>query len=409
MATLQPEDYRIAWIAPLEIEAQAAKHMLDRQHDGRFQMNRGDDYVYQAGEMCGHNIIIATLPAGQEYGTGTAAALASQIKKFFPNLWFGLLVGVAAGLPDLERNPPRDIRLGDILVGFPDNESSGLVAYDLGKDIGNGEPLLLRRGQVLALTEPVVRSAISSIRLDWPDEGRHFLHYYEAMKHRRHRAGTFEDPGPEKDRLHRTDGGDADHLVRRPRRMRSERTQVWYGSIGSGEKLMRNAARRDQLRDNYNLIGLEMEAAGTMNRIPVGVIRGVCDYADDHKNKEWQPYAAAMAAAYAKAILAKIGPNLTKQHTRTSDEKERDANTVCEDVGKDPNVISRKRSKNASTIGSSTEGDQGDRRKKRRLATSSRQRVSLEGQGNINVGSGSISIGGNQSFVTKGDSVINPR
>jgi hypothetical protein len=43
-----------------------------------------------------------------------------------------------------------------------------------------------------------------------------------------------------------------------------------------------------------------------MNRIPVGVIRGVCDYGDEHKNKEWQPYAAAMAAAYAKAILLEI-------------------------------------------------------------------------------------------------------
>jgi hypothetical protein len=46
----------------------------------------------------------------------------------------------------------------------------------------------------------------------------------------------------------------------------------------------------------------------TMNRIPVGVVRGVCDYGDEHKNKEWQPYAAAMAAAYAKAILLEIPP-----------------------------------------------------------------------------------------------------
>ncbi|KAJ1326476.1 ankyrin repeat domain-containing protein 50 [Microdochium nivale] len=54
------------------------------------------------------------------------------------------------------------------------------------------------------------------------------------------------------------------------------------------------------------LIGLEMEAAGMMNRLPTGVIRGVCDYADDQKNKEWQPYAAAMAASYAKSLLAQI-------------------------------------------------------------------------------------------------------
>jgi hypothetical protein len=72
---------------------------------------------------------------------------------------------------------------------------------------------------------------------------------------------------------------------------------------------MRNAQKRDELRDRHNLIGLEMEAAGTMNRIPVGVVRGVCDYGDEHKNKEWQPYAAAMAAAYANAVLCEILPS----------------------------------------------------------------------------------------------------
>ncbi|KAF4433618.1 hypothetical protein CGGC5_v005124 [Colletotrichum fructicola Nara gc5] len=46
-----------------------------------------------------------------------------------------------------------------------------------------------------------------------------------------------------------------------------------------------------------------MEAAGVMEIIPVGVIRGVSDYADEHKNKDWQPYASAIAAAYGKAVL----------------------------------------------------------------------------------------------------------
>jgi hypothetical protein len=46
-----------------------------------------------------------------------------------------------------------------------------------------------------------------------------------------------------------------------------------------------------------------MEAAGLMNDFPCLVIRGICDYADTHKNKEWQGYAAAVAAAYAKELL----------------------------------------------------------------------------------------------------------
>ncbi|KAE8139545.1 hypothetical protein BDV38DRAFT_280898 [Aspergillus pseudotamarii] len=43
-----------------------------------------------------------------------------------------------------------------------------------------------------------------------------------------------------------------------------------------------------------------MEAAGLMDNFPCLVIRGICDYADSHKNKDWQEYAAATAAAYAK-------------------------------------------------------------------------------------------------------------
>ncbi|KAJ6140303.1 nacht and wd domain protein [Penicillium samsonianum] len=300
---LDPNIYTVVWIAPLEIEAQAALHMLDHHHHGRFSLDRGDDYVFRAGDLGGHNIIIATLPAGQEYGTGSAAALASQVKKFFPNLWFGLLVGVAAGLPNLSRQPPRDIRLGDVLVGLPEGNSAGLIAYDLGKETGDNGFQLLHYGHVLANTETVVRSAIQNIKLMAPRDLDSFLPHYKNIQDKHHANGAFDDPGQDHDHLYETDDTGATHLIQREPRPDSARTRVWYGPIGSGEKLMKNSQKRNELRDKYGIIGLEMEAAGTMNRIPVGVVRGVCDYGDEHKNKEWQPYAAAMAAAYAKAVL----------------------------------------------------------------------------------------------------------
>jgi nucleoside phosphorylase len=49
-----------------------------------------------------------------------------------------------------------------------------------------------------------------------------------------------------------------------------------------------------------------MEAAGLMNSFPCLVIRGICDYADSHKNSQWQAYAARTAAAYAKGLLSVI-------------------------------------------------------------------------------------------------------
>jgi nucleoside phosphorylase len=316
------EHYTVAWIAPLEIEAQAAWYMFDHVHQGNFNVNRGDDYLYMAGDINGHNVIIATFPAGHNYGVGSAAALASQVKKSFPNLWFGLLVGVAAGLPNLSRVPPRDIRLGDVLVGVGDGDDAGLVSYGLGKEMSDGFQLLRRGAQ--AKTETVVRSAVGIIKTLTPMQGNVFLRYYDSIKDKMHTNGTFADPGQEKDQLYQTvtDGENSvTQLVERTPRQVSERTKVWYGLIGSGDKLMKNAKKRDELRDKFNLIGLEMEAAGTMNTIPVGVIRGVCDYGDEQKNKEWQPYAAAMAAAYAKALLYKIKPTKNQREEALRAEK----------------------------------------------------------------------------------------
>ncbi len=218
---------------------------------------------------------------------------------------------MAAGLPNHSRNPPHDIRLGDVLVALPEGDSAGLVAYDLGKETEKDGFRLLHFGHVLPPTETVVRAAIGRIQLCAPNDTEKFLPYYKAMEEQKHKHGTFADPGQNKDVLYEADEHGVEKPVERERRQSPTRTRVWYGPIGSGEKLMKNAQKRNELRDRHNLIGLEMEAAGTMSHIPVGVIRGVSDYGDGHKNKEWQPYAAAMAAAYAKAVLREILPRKT--------------------------------------------------------------------------------------------------
>ena len=70
---------------------------------------------------------------------------------------------------------------------------------------------------------------------------------------------------------------------------------------------MKDGVIRDQLSGELGgIFCFEMEAAGLMNSFPCLVIRGICDYADSHKNKRWQPYAAATAAACAKEIMSVI-------------------------------------------------------------------------------------------------------
>ncbi|KAM3555013.1 hypothetical protein ARSEF4850_006200 [Beauveria asiatica] len=83
---------------------------------------------------------------------------------------------------------------------------------------------------------------------------------------------------------------------------------VRYGTILSGNGVIKSKSKRDELRDRFDGIAIEMEAAGMMTRLPVAVIRGTSDFADSNKNDEWHPYAAITAAAYAKEIVMRLGP-----------------------------------------------------------------------------------------------------
>jgi nucleoside phosphorylase len=112
-------------------------------------------------------------------------------------------------------------------------------------------------------------------------------------------------------------------VVRQPRR---QEIMVHHGTIASGNRVMRDATERDRVSAELDsVLCFEMEAAGLMNSFPCLVIRGICDYADSHKNKIWQPYAAATAAAYAKELLSVI-PTADVTNSLTADEVMREKN-----------------------------------------------------------------------------------
>ena len=126
------EDYTVAWICALPLEAAAAKSMLDKTHP-QFSQPTGDDNAYTLGEISGHNIVIACLPSGV-YGTISAATVAAHMRTTFPFIRFGLIVGIGGGVPSTK----IDIRLGDIVVSKPTGDLSGVVQYDYGKTLVGG-------------------------------------------------------------------------------------------------------------------------------------------------------------------------------------------------------------------------------------------------------------------------------
>ncbi|KAJ3301338.1 hypothetical protein HDU93_006890, partial [Gonapodya sp. JEL0774] len=95
-------------------------------------------------------------------------------------------------------------------------------------------------------------------------------------------------------------------VLRSPRQ--DEEPVVHYGTIASGSRVMGDAAQRDATSKELGAVLCFETEAGLMSNFPCLVIRGICDYADSHKNIKWQRYAAATAAACAKEMLSVIQP-----------------------------------------------------------------------------------------------------
>ena len=91
--------------------------------------------------------------------------------------------------------------------------------------------------------------------------------------------------------------------------------KIHYGLIASGNQVVKDAGFRERINERLggNVLCFEMEAAGPMNNFPCIVIRGICDYADSHKNYSWQEHAAAVAAAFAKEFLSVVPIHAVEQ------------------------------------------------------------------------------------------------
>jgi nucleoside phosphorylase len=289
----------------------AAKAMLDDIHTN-LPVQPKDYNTYTLGRIGDHKIVIACLPSGL-YGTTSAAIVATQMLSSFRSIRFGLMVGIGGGVPSKE----TDIRLGDIVVSKPTKISGGVVQYDYGKTIGGG-----RFERTGALNKPpqVLLTAVAKLQADHMlDDSRIPTFLSEMMAKRSAKMSNFTHRGQEQDRLFQADYdhvglgntcGDCDtsKLVARPARA-TDNPMVHYGLIASGNQVIKHGCTRDRLAGKLGILCFEMEAAGLMDNFPCLVIRGICDYADSHKNKQWQEYAAATAAAYAKEILCVIPAN----------------------------------------------------------------------------------------------------
>ncbi|KAJ5728706.1 uncharacterized protein N7483_003214 [Penicillium malachiteum] len=314
MSNLNPEDYTVGWISAILPEYTAAQLCLDEKHEP-VRLPPGNKDQYTLGRIGNHNVVISVLPMG-EYGTASAARVAESMTNSFPNIRIALMVGIGGGAPSRK----HDIRLGDIVVGIPDNGEGGVLHYDFGKTIQDQS---FKATGFVNQPPTILLTAVNGLAAQYELEGNGIEDTItEILADKPRLRRKFARPDTASDRLYKTNvvhpidsemncvdscGINKSDLISRSERTKDmDNPMVHYGLIASANNLMKDAIIRDQLSKEQDVLCFEMEAAGLVNHFPCLIIRGICDYADSHKNKDWQRYAAMVAVVYAKDLLYKI-------------------------------------------------------------------------------------------------------
>ncbi|KAL1616049.1 hypothetical protein SLS56_011586 [Neofusicoccum ribis] len=212
---------------------------------------------YTLGQIGEHNIVVTVMP---ETGTNRAAQVALQLLNDFSSIRFGLL-----RLQAKHRREGNKIsaHLGDMLQKWPNMEEE---------------------------------------------------HVYQGVEQDELYEASYDyNGGPTCKNCNKS------RLVDRGGLRKNDTPKIFYGTIGCGNVVIKDGADRERLREYLGVLCVEMEAAGLMDEYPCLVVRGVCDYADSHKNKRWQPYAAATAAAYMKEFLLMIPAAQVKETSKAAD------------------------------------------------------------------------------------------
>ncbi|KAL3447675.1 purine and uridine phosphorylase [Aspergillus insuetus] len=321
------DDFEVAIICALPLEANAVLSLFDHLWDTDSPLtdrNAVDPNSYSMGVMEGRNVVLAHQPGT---GKATAASVASFCASTFTNVKLALLVGVCGAIP-MKKNK-TEILLGDVIISkavmqydfgrqFSDKFRRKIdVEHSLGRPNGRIASLLAKLETQVhrrKLQEKITQHLSTIGHLDCYPRKQGDKLFPPGYRHK-HQHSTSCETCANCNNL--TDftcdaalestcedlGCDDAQLVQRTRQNQKHYPSVHIGIIASGDSVIKSGLHRDAISREAGVIAFEMEGAGVWDTIPCVIIKGVCDYADSHKSKLWQDYAAATAAACAKAFV----------------------------------------------------------------------------------------------------------
>ncbi|KAL6800494.1 hypothetical protein J3E68DRAFT_448759 [Trichoderma sp. SZMC 28012] len=356
---LQPtsrDEFEIAIVCTRALEYDAICLLFDEFWDtdgDPFGRARGDPNTYTTGCMGRYNIVVVLLCNS---GKATAAGVAASLRSSYPCMELIFLTGICEGVPDANG---EELLLGDVVI------SETVVQYDLGsqfaaafkekdtledrhgrpnKNIRNftasikTETGYQRLEQKVALHLQQVQNRTSETKYQRRRKTANYMYpgstndilFKPTHRHRHYnssqcvcanynpdedsyavcddaRNSSCEHTGCEPGSISNRDRLQQKNLLENGGDLKSAQIPaIFFGRFGSGDTAFNSAVHRDSLAKKYGIIAFEMEGAGVWDELPCIIVKGVSDYGDGHKTKnwaEWQNFAAATAASVVKALV----------------------------------------------------------------------------------------------------------
>ncbi|OAQ69057.1 kinesin light [Pochonia chlamydosporia 170] len=306
----------VGWIAPMSLELAPGRAMLEDCQ----RVSAGGKY-YDVGRLSGHWVVMIVC---SRIGNSSATMAVADMRHWFPNIKHILVVGIAGGQPCYGTGGKEQIVLGDVVVGVPRGSEGGVAHYECGA--WEAADLFSASGHTLHPSDDLL-TAVNTLQGDYIRSGSEIPRFLVELRAKLEldEQAEYNDQGADNDFLfpdtyrHSNRDMDCEGLCdftaakkRADRGIKAQRKEnsprIHYGNIASGNALIISSEKRNAFYEKYQVLCFEMESAGVMHHNQALVIRGICDYADSHKNKRWQKYAAATAAAYAKEVLLLVPP-----------------------------------------------------------------------------------------------------
>lgn len=331
--------FEIAIFCALGFEAGAMIAMFDEIWGQGNQPLRGpgDTNSYTFGRIWQHSVVLVHLP---RMGKMSACEASANLRSSFPYIRLGLLVGICGCVPFSGK---QEIFLGDVIIG------TQIVQLDFGRLYPHA---FVRKNMLqdnLGRPNPEISGFLSKLQgQNAQTDVKNSMCAELATISKHANFALSKRPDTSEDRLFEANyshkhadpkackicaectqpedsvcanalslscselGCDPSRVVPRVRKQTtshkgygttSDDPEIHFGVLASGDQVIKSALHRDHIAKVEGVIGFEMEGAGLWDTVPTIVVKGVCDYADSHKSKEWQLYAATTAAACTKGLL----------------------------------------------------------------------------------------------------------